>query len=122
MRISRRSNSTDKPQLLEVMADVVRCTDAPCNNAAGPSPALLGYIMLGQWATIEVDWNGGRQFNLKLNKEPTIVFDIPAEWEVNPVSNPVGTLGVAHRIANCPPNERAMGFIDAEFDNVFFGQ
>lgn len=122
LRISRRSDSADKPQLLEVMADVVRCTDAPCNNAAGPPPVLLGNIMLGQWATIEVGWNGDRQFNLKLNKEPSILFNIPTEWDVKPVSSPVGALGVAHRIANCPSDERAMGLIDAEFDNLFVGE
>ena len=28
-------------------------------------------------------------------------------------------LGAANQIANCPSTERAMGFIDAEFDNLF---
>jgi len=119
IRIQRRSNSTDKPQLLEVLADVFRCTDSPCNNASGPPSVSLGNIMLGQWATIEVDWNGGTQFNLKLNKEPTIVFDIQPDWSVLPVRIPFHVLGVANQIANCPANERAMGFIDAEFDNLF---
>jgi hypothetical protein len=75
--------------------------------------------VLRQWATIEGDWNYNGRFNLKSNKEPTIVFNIPDGWSVNPVSNPGNTMGVFHRIANCPPNERAMGFIDAEFDNLF---
>jgi len=76
--------------------------------------------MLGKWATIEIDWNGDKRFNLKLNKERPIVYDILyGGWNVYPVSYPVGTLGVSHRIANCPSDERAMGLIDAEFDNLF---
>ena len=58
-----------------------------------------------------------RALNLKLNKEPTITVTYP--WPVYPVSSPANTLGVANRIANCPADERAMGFIDAEFENLF---
>jgi hypothetical protein len=119
IRIQRSSNSTDKPQLLEVWADLGRCADPGCFGGPGPSPVSLGKIMLGQWATIEVDWNGDRQFNLRLNKKPTIVFDIPSEWGVYPVSSPGNTLGVANRIASCPADQRAVGFIDAEFENLF---
>jgi hypothetical protein len=118
IRIQRSSNSTDKPRLLEVWADVGRCADPGCFGGPG-SLISLGKIMLGQWATIEVDWNGDRQFNLRLNKEPTIVFDIPSEWGVYPVSSPGNTLGVANRIASCPADQRAVGFIDAEFENLF---
>jgi hypothetical protein len=122
IRIQRRSDSTDKPQLLEVLAEVIRCTNSDCSVASGDGnlPVLLGNIRLGQWATIEVDWNGNKQFNFKLNKEPTIVYNILyGGWSVNLVSSPVGTLGVSHRISNCPPEKRAMGLIDAEFDNLF---
>ena len=75
--------------------------------------------MLGQWATIEVDWDkDNSQFNLKLNNKPTVV--IPYTWNVYyPVSSSWNALGVANRIANCPADERAMGFIDAEFENLF---
>jgi hypothetical protein len=74
--------------------------------------------MLGQWATIQIDWDiGNSQFNLKLNKEPTIPVTYP--WPVYPVSSPGDTLGVANRIASCPPDERAMGYVDAAFENLF---
>lgn len=118
-RIQRSSISTDKPQLLEVWADVGRCIDSACVGASEVTFVLLGKIMLGQWGTVEVDWDiGNRQFNLKLNKEPTIV--VPYTWEVNhPVSSSGNILGVANRIASCPAGERAMGFIDAEFENLF---
>jgi hypothetical protein len=123
IRIQRNSDSTDKPQILEVWADVIRCTNSDCSTASpdGNPAVLLGNVKLGQWATIEVDWDGNKQFNFKLNKERPIVYNILyGGWNVDPVSSPVGTLGVSHRIANCPSNERAMGFIDAEFDNLFF--
>jgi hypothetical protein len=118
IRIQRSSISTDKPQLLEVWADVGRCSDSGCVGASEVTVVLLGTIMLGQWGTIGVDWDvDNNQFNLKLNKEPTIT--VPYTWPVYPVSSPGNILGVANRIANCPADERAMGFIDAEFENLF---
>jgi hypothetical protein len=123
IRIQRNSNSTDKPQLLEVWADVARCTDANCIGASsdGLAPLSLGNIMLGQWANIQIDWDKlNRQFNIKLNKEPTITvsyFSLP--WVHNAMSLSSSTLGVANRVASCPPEERAMGFIDADFENLF---
>lgn len=132
VRIIRNSNSTDKPQILEVWLDVVRCLDSGCNNASadGLSSIQLGYINLGQWATIQIDWDGARYFNAKLNKEPAQQIDIqnatfPASegggnWSVNPVSSPWNALGVSNRLAaNCPADERAMGYVEAEFDNLF---
>jgi len=123
--IQRRSDSTDKPRILEVWAHVLRCIDPQCSASSsdGNPGVLLGNVMLGQWSTIEVDWDGNKQFNFKLDKTPPIVYDILyGGWYVYPVSNPVGTLGVSHRIANCPPPplaERKVGLMDAEFDNLF---
>jgi hypothetical protein len=123
--IQKLSNSTDKPQLLEVWAYVLRCTNPGCGSASsdGPPSALLGKIMFGQWATIQIDWDGARVFNLRLNKEPTVVHKIPDSWKIKalPPSRIANILGVSNRIANCPPDERAMGFVDAEFDNLFVG-
>lgn len=122
VRIQRSSNSTDKPQILEVWADVLRCTDLPCSMAdyGGKDPVLLGKIKLGQWATVQIDWDGGRYFNLMLNKEPPVVYEIPSTWHIYRVSSPWNALGVSNRLAaNCPANERAMGYIEAEFENLY---
>ena len=122
IRIQKGSDSTDKPRILEVWADVVRCTNSDCSVASpdGNPGVLLGNVKLGQWANIEVEWDGNLQFNFKLNKQRPIVYDILyGGWNVYPVSILVGTLGVSHRIASCPLDERAMGLIDAEFDNLF---
>jgi len=122
IRIQRASNSPDKSQILEVYGDVVRCLDQGCSSAVtdGPSSPLLGKIMLGQWATVQIDWNGNRVFNLKLNNEQTVVYEIPLSWFVYPVSSHWNALGVSNRLsANCPVNERAMGYVEAEFDNLF---
>ena len=129
IRIQRRSDSTDKPQILEVWVDVVRCTDTGCGNASndGLSPVHLGNINLGQWATIQIDWDSVRYFNIKLDKEPAVVIDVLGPknpgapvWSVNPVSSPWNALGVSNRLAaNCPTDERAMGYVEAEFDNLF---
>jgi hypothetical protein len=129
VRIQRSSNSTDKPQILEVWVDVVRCIDTGCSNAVndGLSPVRLGNINLGQWATIQIDWDNVRYFNVKLDKEPAVVIDVLGSknpgapvWYVYPVSSPWNALGVSNRLAaNCPADERAMGYVEAEFDNLF---
>lgn len=129
VRIQRSSNSTAKPQILEVWVDVVRCTDATCGNVSndGLPPVQLGYINLGQWATIQIDWDGVRYFNVKFDKEPAAIIDVLGPknpgapvWTINPVSSPWNGLEVSNRLAaNCPANERAMGYVEAEFDNLF---
>ena len=129
VRIIRSSDSTNKPQILEVWVDVARCTDTTCGNATndGLLPVQLGNINLGQWATIQIDWDNVRYFIVKLNKEPAGVIDVLGPktqgapvWSVNPVSSPWNALGVSNRLAaNCPTDERAMGYVEAEFDNLF---
>ena len=97
IRIQRTSDSTDKPRILEVWAEVVRCTNSDCSAAStdGNPAVLLGNVKLGHWATIEVDWDGNKQFNFRLNRAQPIVYDILyGGWNVYPVSYPVGTLGV----------------------------
>ncbi len=134
IRIQRASNSAAKSQILEVWADVVRCTDSGCSTSSndGLSPVQLGKIDLGQWATIQIDWDGARYFHASLNKEPAKVFDIQdatisnpppntnPKWSVYPVSSPWNALGMSNRLAaNCPADERAMGYVASEFDNLF---
>ncbi len=128
IRIQRSSNSTDKPHILEVWVDVVRCLDAGCGTSSndGLLPVQLGKIKLGQWATIQIDWDGVRYFIAKLNREPAAVMDIQgatlpsaSKWSVYPVSSPLNLLGASNRLANCPADERAIAYVEAEFDNLF---
>jgi hypothetical protein len=128
IRIQRSSNSTDKYYILEVWVDVVRCLDAGCGTSSndGLLPVQLGKIILGQWATIQIEWDGVRYFVAKLNREPAVVMDIQgatipggSKWSVYPVSSPLNLLGASNRLANCPADERATAYVEAEFDNLF---
>lgn len=124
IRIQRNSNSTDKPQILEVLADVVKCKDSACSTPTTDSviSVYLGSINLGQWADIEIEWDkDNKRFNFKLNKEPTVNIGYPETWSDNyPPSSLWNALGVANRLAaNCPADERAMGYVEVEFDNLF---
>jgi len=90
-------------------------------------PVHLGNINLGQWATIQIDWDSFKYFNVMLDKEPAIVIDVLGPknprapvWNIYPVDSPWNALGVFNRLAaNCPANERRMGYVEAEFDNLF---
>lgn len=123
IRIQRNSNSTDKPQILEVWGDVVLCANSDCSQVAtgGIFSQYLGNINLGQWANLEIYWDkDNKSFNFNLNKEPIVTINYSQGWSHYPVSSPSNVLGVANRLAaNCPVNERAMGYVEAEFDNLF---
>jgi|GEM_PF-3057679 len=129
--IQRNSDSLEKSQILEVWFYVFRCTNSDCSIASydGLQPILLGEIKLGQWATIQIDWDG-QFFYGKLNEELPGIIDITQattpppdnkKWSPNPVKGGYwNALGASNRLAaSCPAEERAMAYIEAEFDNLF---
>jgi len=126
INIKRSSDSIEKPQILEVWFEVLRCTNSDCSIASydGLQPILLGEIKLGQWATIQIDWDGKQYFRGQLNEELPGIIDIKMAnkiWSIKPVNGGFwNALGASNRLAaSCPAEERAMAYIKAEFDNLF---
>jgi hypothetical protein len=118
--IQRFSNSTNKAGILRISGEILECTDPSCfsNNSSTYQSVDLGTIRVGQWATVSVEWDSALdQFIFQLGKEPPQV--IPYTMTVaSPPNSPYKLLGVRPRIPYCA-SERQVGFIGANFENVF---
>lgn len=116
--IQRFSDSQHQPGILEILGEVFECVDSSCFGNRNYQPVPLGTIMVGQWATVSVEWNyATRKFIFQLDKEPpqVIPYNLPV---ASPPNSPFKQLGVSPRIPYCP-SERQVGFIGADFENVF---
>jgi hypothetical protein len=123
IQIRRLSNSTDKRRILEVMGGFVHCTDPDCLTVDVANFKKLGNVKLGQWATIQVEWDLDNEgFIFKFDKEPPQFISYSSYgWTIYPPSSRAICLEAQNRIANCTA-ERQMGFVDADFDGVFINE
>jgi len=128
IQIQRASNSADKLNVLVVSGGIVHCADSDC--LLPPYFALfeeLGKVKLGQWATVEIEWDEvDKQFIFTLDKNPPQSISYSdREWDFYPLDCHPQCQGInleaQHKIANCG-TERQMGFVDADFDNVFINE
>jgi len=123
IRIRRLSNSTDKPRILEVWGGFVHCADPDCLTVDVSNSKKLGNVKLGQWATIQVEWDLDNEgFIFKLDKEPPQFISYSSYgWTIYLPSSRFICLEGKNQIANCT-TERQMGFVDADFDGVFINE
>jgi hypothetical protein len=122
IQIARFSNSADKQDVLEVSGGFAHCLDPECFTSEARFKKL-GNVKLGQWATVQVEWDQENEgFIFKLDKKPPqFISYSDYEWQIYPLSYPVIDLVAENRIANCTA-ERQMGFVDADFDDVFINE
>ena len=126
IEIVRSSSSADKQNVLHVYGKMVHCLSTDCLNAA-VTVKELGKVKLGQWATVQIEWNEvDKEFIFTLDKNiPQSISYSNVGWTVYPLSSPGQYQGInleaQHKIANCMA-ERQMGFLDADFDNVFINE
>ena len=77
--------------------------------------------MLGQWADIRIEWDQAHhQFIFQFNKESPVYMSYSFS-DVLPPNAPFKYLNMSQRIANCN-GERQLGFMDAEFDDIFVNE
>ena len=125
IQIQRSSDSADQENILDVSGVMVQCLDPDC-LAANPTPKALGQVKLGQWATVQIEWNeAGKEFIFALDKKPPQSISYSDNgWTVHalyPGQYQGINLEVQGKIANCTA-ERQMAFVDADFDNVFVNE
>lgn len=126
IQIQRSSNSADKKNVLGVYGVLVHCLDSDCLTFDTTSKEL-GKVKLGQWATVQIEWDQvGEEVIFTLDKNPPQSISYSdKEWDFYPLSSPGQYPGInleaASKIANCKA-ERQMGFVDADFDNVFINE
>jgi hypothetical protein len=123
IEIKRLSNSADKQHILQVDGGFVHCTDPDCLTVDVASFKKLGNVKLGQWATIQVEWDRDNEgFIFKLDRMPSQFISYSSyQWEIYPPSFRQICLQSQDRIANCTA-ARQMGFVDADFGDIFINE
>lgn len=119
--IERLSDSTDKPWVLKVNAQVLRCTDPNCFTYDNFQTVDLGNINLWRWEDITLVWDKpNMQFIFKLGHNPavSILYTLP---EFSMPGAPVKLIGVSQRYPFCPEPGRE-AFIDVDFENIFVNE
>ena len=122
IRIQRASDSLDRSGVVQVFGDIVVCSNSDCSSGQTIASEMLGKLMLGQWADIQINWDKrNKNFMFKLNRQPLVVLSYGSVPDYDPPSSPYQAVGVSNRIANCPDQYggKKMGFIEAEFEDLF---
>ena len=121
IRLARRSDATDPPNVLRVIAGVAHCDDKPCTKASEPFPAKdLGTVKLRQKATLRVQWDQGSH-RFIFQRDTAKAVEMPYQGTLMDTEKP-GISGKALSatlfVPECPTPPRRMAFIDARFDDV----
>jgi hypothetical protein len=121
--LQRQSDSTDKPYLLNVAANVLHCTNANCTTSTSIGSSNMGTISVFGTAVMSIQWDkDNHQFIFKL--EGKSIAYIPYNL---PDTSPPGLqtnkrIEVSNILPNCTGESRPVAFIDAYIDNVFVNQ
>jgi len=124
--IWRLSNSSDPPNVLEVVGIVYQCLDAKCGTFNQLDSKSLGTVHLKQTAKLQITWDKtNHQFIFQKGKSTPV----PSTYAVSD-TDPPGTsnggakhLGVLQYVASCDMTKttqpRPVAFMEAFFENVF---
>jgi hypothetical protein len=120
--IQRRSNSTDKPDVLEVNYWVAECTNRTCTSTTLLDKGFLGVITIGSIADLSIRWDqANHQFIFQLDLQSAVFF----RYKVPDLSRAglgFKKLDVAHFVANCMEEPRSKAFMDAYFHKVYVNE
>ncbi len=123
--IQLRSDSTDKPGILEVIGRVVQCNDSSCFATTKLFQQTLGTIKVKKKTDLSIQWDKtNHQFIFQFGSGKSAV-SASFPYTVSDASPPGADskrVDVAHRVAKCMAEPRTLAFVDANFDNVFVNQ
>ncbi len=118
--VFRVSNSTDAPKVLEIIGNVVQCTNQSCLGATPlpGSPVSLGKVGVGVPVRLFVAWDQAKKQFL-FQRGANVVVAVP--YTVSDGAQP----GVAFKrldsmafVANCTTSPRPEALMDIRFDHV----
>lgn len=130
--VRRRSDSTDPPDVLEIVYFVARCTDPDCigNEILPNGSGLLGTVTKGQWVGLLLQWDQENdQFIFQGGSRPQVIVPYTVNGTFNDTALAglqVKSLDAIQFVANCAGaphlSTRPVGMVDALFDNVFVNE
>ena len=120
--IELTSNSSNAPNILNVLGYVIRCNDSSCVSYSLLRGENMGTIKLKAKTDLSVQWDQpNHQFIVQVGKLPPVSLPY-AVSDTHPPGVNVKELRLTNYIANCTTEPRLVGFVDAYFDNVFVNQ
>jgi hypothetical protein len=122
IRLVRRSDSTDPPDVLRVRSSVDHCANADCTAASTLHFQDLGPVKLGEIVRLRVQWDrDNHRFIFQRDDDPEIL----APYTVSDSAPPgiqVKLLSAVHHVPNCTATPRPVAFIEALFDDVMVNE
>jgi hypothetical protein len=118
VRLVRRSDSVDPPEVVQAVGLVTRCNVPDCSTRDVLGEAGLGPVLVGQPTTFQMFWDTFRsRVEFQRNAEPPV----PIGYSV-PVVTPLGGGRVWQAVAiaaNCTASPRPFAEVSATLDNIF---
>lgn len=120
--IELASDSTEKPNILEVIGAISQCDDSTCDTYTVLDSQTLGTVKVGATTTLSIQWDQpNHQFIFQFGK----LAPVNLAYAVSDTSSPgvnFKDLRLRNYIANCTTEPRLVSFVEAYFDNVFVNQ
>jgi hypothetical protein len=118
IRVFRRSDATDPPDILRVGSSVFHCANRPCTAGSALHFQDLGAVKRGETARLRIQWDrDNHRFIFQRDDAPEVVapYAVP---DTEPPGIPVKLLDALHFVPNCTAAPRPVAFIEAWFDEV----
>ncbi len=118
IRIRRRSDSLDLPDVLQVAAGVFLCADRRCRQGANLAFEILGLVDKGEQVMVRIQHDPDNdQFIFQLDNEAE-VFLMYAVSDALPPGRPTQGLSIHNFVANCTTEPRPVAFMEVLYDDV----
>jgi len=120
--IQRRSDSTDKPDVLEVNYWVAECTNSACITTTLLDKGFLGVVTIGSAADLSIRWDQAHhQFIFQLDLQSAVFsgYKVP---DLSRAGVGFKQLDLGHHVANCKEEPRSKAFMDAYFHKVYVNE
>jgi hypothetical protein len=122
--VQRQSDSTDKPNLLKVVASVVKCLNSNCTDADPIGSVDLGTTALWWTVPVSIQWDkDNHQFIFQLDRYPKTYipyYDLPDTSPPGLQNNK--RIEVQGLLPNCTGEPQPVAFIDVFLDDVLVNQ
>ena len=122
IRLVRRSDSTDPPDVLRVRCGVFHCANADCTAGSMLHFQDLGPVKLGEMVRLRVQWDrDNHRFIFQRDDDPEVLAPYTVS-DSGPPGDQVKLLVALNLVSNCTATPRPVAFIEALFDDVMVNE
>jgi len=122
IRLVRRSDSTDPPDVLRVRSGVFHCANAVCTAGSPIHFQDLGPVKLGEMVRLRVQWDrDNHRFIFQRDDDPEVLAPYTVS-DSGPPGDQVKLLVALNLVSNCTATPRPVAFIEALFDDVMVNE